>query len=254
MPRHLVRFPALRRRAVLLGAVALFGAAAAFAAPASAQARKSYTFLGLPWGASIEDARARLAKAGFAAVRQADGQQEEFVVSGLHAAITPMDRGRRLVAQGRFAGQPVQLDLAFDGEGRLNHVILTSRYWDGTIPGAKAMVDLATRTVMMLEERYGPAVKRKEDGWVDTALWPRAADGSALGVYVRGTQGFMFSPSYKTAMRVDFVGGRIANTTKIDMPPEGTREPPKPTPLTKEQLRREYEKDPSAPDAPPARR
>jgi len=221
-------------------------AALAFAAPAAAQARKSYNFLDLAWGADIGTARAKLEKAGFRLAKPpVEGHQEEFVVNGMHAAIASVDRGKRLVATGKIAGQPVQIDLAFDKEERLNHVIITSKYWDGTIPGAKQIVDLATRIVMLYEERYGPAIKRKEDGWVDTALWPRAGDGSLLAVYVRGTEGFMFSPSYKTALRVDFVGGKIAETSKIEMPPESEKEPPKPKPLTKEELRKEYQKDPS---------
>lgn len=224
------------------------------AAPASAQARKSYTFFDLEWGASLESTRAKLAKAGFQVTKAVEGQQEEFVVTGLHANIVSVDRGRRLIATGRVAGQPVQIDLAFDKDERLNHVIVTSKYWDGTIRGAKVLVDLATRIVMMYEERYGPAIKRKEDGWVDTAQWPRAGDGSLLAVYVRGTEGFMFSPSYKTALRVDFVGGRVAEKSMIDKPPEADKEPPKPKPLTKEQLRREYERDPSAVEPPPPRR
>jgi hypothetical protein len=240
------------RRWVVTVAV-LAATAVALAAPASAQSRKSYTFLDLGWGSDVEAARAKLAKAGFTVARTVEGQQEEFVVSGLHAQIASVDRGRRLVATGRIAGNPVQVDLAFDKEGRLNHVIVTSKYWDGTIPGAKTLVDLSTRLVMMYEERYGPAIKRKEDGWVDTAQWPKAEDGSLLAVYVRGTDGFMFSPSYKTALRVDFVAGRIAATSKVDQPPEGDKEPPKPKRLTKEQLRKEYMKDPSAVEPPPKR-
>jgi len=239
------------RTALHFAALLLAALAFAAAATASAQARKSYTFLDLSWGADIETARGKLAKAGFQVVKQTEGQQEEFVVKGLHAAVAAVDRGRRVVAQGRLAGQPVQLDLAFDKNEKLNHVIVTSKYWDGTIPGAKAIVDLATRTVMMFEERYGPAVKRKEDGWVDTALWPRAEDGSAIAVYVRGTEGFMFSPSYKTALRIDFAGGQGATAAKIELPPVGEKEPPKPKPLTKDQLRKEYEKDPSHVEPPP---
>jgi len=235
-------------------AAVVLAAALALAAPASAQTRKSYNFLELEWGADIAAARAKLEKAGFRVARgPVEGHQEEFVVAGLHASIAAVDRGKRLIANGRIAGQPVQVDLAFDKEERLNHVIVTSKYWDGTIPGAKTMVDLANRIVMLYEERYGPAIKRKEDGWVDTALWPRAADGSLLAVYVRGTEGFMFSPSYKTALRVDFVGGKVAETSRIEMPPEAEKPLPKPKPLTKEELRREYQKEPSE-FAPPPRR
>ncbi|MCW5771412.1 MAG: hypothetical protein KIT16_07230 [Rhodospirillaceae bacterium] len=222
------------------------------AAPSLAQARKSYTFLGLEWGSSIEDVRAKLAAAGFRlASRPLDGPQPEFVVAGLQAALTTVDRGLRLVANGRFAGQPVRVDLSFGKDERLHHVIVTSQYWDGTIPGARALVDLSTRMVMFYEERYGAALKRKDDGWIDTALWPRAADGSVMAIYVRGVDGFMFSPSYKTALRADFVGGKVAAATKIELPPEPDKEPPKPKPLTKQQLRKEYERDPSAVEPPP---
>lgn len=238
-------------RRTLIGFAAALIAALAFAASAAAQSQKSYTFLDLAWGSDIDAVRAKLARSGFQGIRQAEGPQEEFVVNGLHAAVAAVNRGQRLVAQGRFAGQPVQVDLAFDKEGRLNHVIVTSKYWDGTIPGARVIVDQTMRWVMMFEERYGAATKRKDDGWVDTALWPRAADGSVLAVYVRGTEGFMFSPSYKTALRIDFVGGKAAETTKIELPPEGEKEPPKPKPLTKEQLRKEYRKDPSEVEPPP---
>jgi len=232
----------------------VFAVAGSSAAPAFAQARKSYTFLDMEWGTPLVAARAKLEKAGFRLTKPpVEGEQEEFVVNGLHAAIAAVDRGKRLIASGRFAGQPVQVDLAFDDDERLNHVIITSRYWDGTIPGARVMVDLSTRIVMFYEERYGPAIKRKEDGWVDTALWPSAADGSLLAVHVRGTEGFMFSPSYKTALRVDFVGGKIAERSKIEMPPESEKEPPKPRPLTKEELRKEYEKNPSEFIPPPRR-
>ncbi len=241
-------------RTAALAAFAALGLSVALAAPAAAQSRKSYTFLDLPWGADMETAREKLEKAGFKTAKApVEGHQEEFVVNGLHAVIASVDRGKRLVATGKFAGQPVEVHLAFDKSERLNHVIVTSKYWDGTIPGAKTIVDLATRIVMFYEERFGPAIKRKEDGWVDTALWPRAADGSLLAVYVRGTEGFMFSPSYKTALRIDFVGGKIAATSKIEMPPEPEKPPPKPRPLTKEELRREYQKNPSEFIPPPRR-
>ncbi len=239
--------------AVLLLAGILGVAAGAGTAPAHAQARAPYTFLGMPWGIGIDDARARLERAGFRAARLAEGAQEEFIVQGLHAAIGAIDRGKRLVVRGRLAGVPVQVDLAFGNNDRLGHIIVTSAYWDGTIPGAKTLVDLSTRLVMLNEERYGPARKRKEDGWVDTAIWPRGADGSLLAVYVRGVEGFMFSPSYKTALRMDVVAGTTAASSKVDVGTEPPGPPPRPRPLTKEELRKEYQKDPSAAPPPPAR-
>lgn len=235
-----------------LAAALLICLMAALAPPSAAQARKSYTFLDLAWGSDVDTVRARLQAAGFRiAGPLVEGAQPEFVVAGLLASLASVDRGTRLVANGRIAGQPVRVDLSFGKDQRLNHVIVTSQYWDGTVAGARALVDLSTRLVMLYETRYGAAIKRKDDGWVDTALWPRAADGSLLAIYVRGIDGFMFSPSYKTALRADFVGGRVAATTKIDLPPEADKEPPKPKPLTKQQLRREYERDPSAIEPPP---
>ncbi len=228
---------------------------ALFAGDALAQGAKgSYAFMGLGWGIAAAEARAKLEQAGFRVVRTSDGAQEEFVVNGLHAVITAINRGKRLVATGRLAGQPVTVELAFGDTDQLHHAGVTSRFWDGTIEGAKALVDMSTRVVMLLEEQYGPARKRKEDGWVDTASWARAKDGSLLAVYVRGVEGFMFSPSYKTALRVDFTAGKLpaAAPVPVDPLPEvEAPQPAKPRLLTKEELRKEYQRDPSAIDVPP---
>jgi hypothetical protein len=237
--------------AVLAALLVAFAVLAA-AGPAQALSRKSYTFMGLEWGTSLAAARAQLTRAGFRVEGgPVEGPQPEFAVSGMQASLAAVDRGTRLVAVGRFAGQPIRVDLAFGKEDRLRHVILTSQYWDGTIPGARTLVDLSTRLVMYYEERYGAATKHKGDGWIDTALWPRAADGSELGIFVRGVEGFMFSPSFKTALRVDFVSSRAAAGARIELPPPGYKPPAKPKLLTKEQLRKEYSRNPAEVEPPP---
>ena len=104
---------------------------------------------------------------------------------------------------------------------------------------------------MMYEEEYGPARKRKEDGWIDTASWPRAADGSALPLYVRGVEGFMFSPSYKTALRVDFVGGKLVDFKIQADETDGVVRYPRARTLTKKELYEEHSKDPSTREPPP---
>jgi hypothetical protein len=231
---------------------AVAGAALLFAASsASAQGPKGYSFMGLDWGIAPAEAKTRLEKAGFRIGREAEGAQEEFTVNGLHAAMRNVDHGRRLVATGRFAGQPINLVLAFGKADQLQHVVLTSQYWDGTIPGAKTLIDLATRFVMLYEEEYGPARKRKEDGWIDTASWPRAADGSMLALYVRGVEGFMFSPSYKTALRVDFVSGKLPDFRDPAAETDGVVRYAKPRALTRKELYEQYGKDPSAREPPP---
>jgi hypothetical protein len=218
----------------------------------------SYRLFGLQWGIGADAARARLQQAGFRVVGLSEGPREEFVVRGLHAALAATDRGRRLVANGKIAGQAVTLDLAFGQNDRLHHAGITSRYWDGTVADARALIDLATRLVMLYEETYGPARKRKADGWIDTAIWPRAKDGSSLSIAVRGVEGFMFSPSYKTALKAEFAlgspspVGTEARGAPLPMEKDAAAEQPRPL-MTEKELQKEYQKDPAAIDPPPPR-
>ena len=68
----------------------------------------------------------------------------------------------------------------------------------------------------------GPSSAIPDDARGAALAWRQVVmspDGSLLAVYVRGVEGFMFSPSYKTALRVDFVGGKIAEASRIETPP-----------------------------------
>lgn len=219
------------------GLKALVGAAAGLlvllsGAGASAQQKlaDSYTFVGLAWGSSEADARKHLATRGFRVVGASAGKQREFTVKDLHANYALVDRGRRLIAQGRLVGQPVTVDLVFGANNKLHHVIIKSRDWTGTIVDARTMIRTAEAIVQMYDTQFGESRKTKDDGWIDTAVWPSAKDGSTLTVHTRGVNGFMFSPSYKTAIRVDFFNRRFAGPgSAAAVPtsePSGGNEPP----------------------------
>lgn len=215
-------------------AAAVGAAALMIGLPAAAQQKPvdSYMFQGLAWGMKAVDARKALAKAGFRVVAYTAGKRREFAIDRLHAVYSVLDRGRRLIAVGRFEGYPVTVELAFGKDDRLNHVFLMSSYWNRTVAGARALITQAEKTVVALEKRYGSAKKRTDDRWPDTAYWGNAKDGSALTVHVRGINGFMFSPSYKTAMRIDFAnakfnGGAIAGV-KVDLNSTGWSDGPLP--------------------------
>ena len=225
------------------GKRALFGARAAIVAAAGAvamlagapamaqqQPAASYTFHGLAWGMKSGEAQKSLARAGFKVTGQAIGKRREFTIDRLHAAYAVIDRGKRVIAVGRVEGYPVTVELAFGKNDQLNHVIIMSAYWNRTIPGARAIITQAEKTVASLEKQYGPAKKRIDDRWPDTAYWGSAADGSKLTVHVRGINGFMFSPSYQTAMRIDYFNpklnsGAIAGV-KVDLNATGWSDGP----------------------------
>jgi hypothetical protein len=205
----------LRALVSVRGAMAApIGAAAMMiGAPAMAQQQPvaSYTFSGLAWGMKSADAQKTLARAGFKVTGQAMGKRREFAIDRLHAVHSVIDRGKRVMAVGRFEGFPVNLELAFGKNDQLNHVIIMSSYWNRTIPGARLIIAQAEKTVAALEKQYGPAKKRIDDRWPDTAYWGNSRDGSRLTVHVRGINGFMFSPSYQTAMRIDFAKPPVSN-------------------------------------------
>lgn len=189
-------------RGIIAGAIA--SAAMLIGASAEAQQVQSYQFRNLAWGMKQSDAAKALAAAGFRVTGQAAGKRKEFAIDRLHAVNAVIDRGKRVIAVGSFEGYPVTVELAFGTNDQLNHVIIMSQYWNRTIPGARAIIAQAEKTVASLEKQYGPAKKRIDDRWPDTAYWGNSRDGSKLTVHVRGINGFMFSPSYQTAMRIDY--------------------------------------------------
>lgn len=204
----------LRALAGVRGAMAAALGAAVMMIGTSAMAQQqvaSYTFKGLKWGMGSADAQRALAAAGYKVTGQAMGKRKEFAIDRLHAVNAVIDRGKRVIAVGSYEGYPVTVEMAFGKNDQLNHVYIMSAYWNRTIPGARQIIAQAEKTVAALEKQYGPAKKRIDDRWPDTAYWGNAADGSTLSVHVRGINGFMFSPSYQTAMRIDFANPRFNN-------------------------------------------
>jgi len=204
-----------RLRGATLVAAALAVGAATMVIGGSAQAQQksvdSYVFAGLSWGMKAKDARAVLQRSNFRVAHESAGKQKEFAVDHLHAVYATIDRGKRLTAYGTHEGIPVTVELAFGKNDSLNHVYILSRHWDGTIKGARTMIDNAEKVVKAYEAKFGIAKKRLDDRWPDTAYWGAAKDGSTLTVHVRGVNGFMFSPSYRTAMRIDYANPKLNN-------------------------------------------
>lgn len=221
-------FSAMRRGALL----ALGGLAGLFSiqSGALADSTNTYRFAGLEWGSSPTDVRKHLAKQGFRVVGVVAGPRVEFTMSNFHGRFERNDRGRRMVAIGKLAGERVTVDLVFGDNNKLGRVIVKSGYWDGTIRGARRMIRLAKTLVQMYEDEYGAARKIEDDGWPDTATWRPASDGSRMQLYVRGVDGYMFSPSYKTALRLHFhnpkyadKGNDLVTVTTPKLPPLPTR-------------------------------
>ena len=217
-------------RAAIVGAAGIVAMMAGGSAVAQQSQVASYTFAGLSWGMKAKDAKAALAKAGFKVTGETAGKRREFAIDRLHAVYTTLDRGKRVLATGRLEGYPVTVELAFGKNDSLNHVFIMSNFWNRTIPGARALITQAEKTVAALEKQYGTAKKRIDDRWPDTAYWGNSKDGSTLTVHVRGINGFMFSPSYQTAMRIDYAnpkfnGGQIAGV-RVDLNATGWSDGP----------------------------
>ena len=224
--------------------------------PAQAQVASSYKFMGLDWGMAQKEVRAALAKRRFRVVRYLRGAQKEFTISTFHGVFKRVNRGKRLVAYGRVAGQRVFVDFIFGDNDKLAHVIVKSAWWNRTVRGARKIITLSKTLIEMYAERYGSPKVIQDDGWPDTANWAQAADGSRLHVYVRGEKGFMFSPSYKTGLRVHFFNPRIRSEKSSLMMGGGTLPsqilgpstlarrywPPKPKTLSKEEQEKKDKK------------
>jgi hypothetical protein len=223
------------------------------ASGAQAQNAASYSFAGLAWGSSSKEVAQAMRGKGFRVVGWQNGRRQEFGVNQFHAVMKVEDRGKRMIAVGSMGGQRVTVDLVFGNNDKLGHVIVKSAYWDGTVRGARRMIKMARTIVQMYEELYGPAQKIQDDGWPDTAIWKPARDGSQMSLYVRGMKGFMFSPSYKTALRIHMAhptyndkstsGWMPVNVLKPTVKlPETAARPTLTEKQRKEQLRRMYQK------------
>lgn len=179
---------------------------------------KSYTFQGIEWGTHSAEAKQKLQAAGFRLVRETNGPRPEFLMNNAWAEIKEINRGKRVIATGTMHGEPVEVELVFGIGDKLNHVIVSSVFWNGTLAHAKRIAGLSTKTSQDLEVKHGiAAAKNTPFGFVDTATWRKAEDGSSLTLYTRGTNGMMFYPRDKTQFRVvysneKFLTGAVVQT------------------------------------------
>ncbi len=195
------------RLAAALGAFAAFMLLAA--APAAAFS-ESYAFAGLDWGSPPEVAARQLEAQGFKVDSPVSGARREFVEQNAWGAFEYMDRGKRLVARGLVAGRRVTVDLVFGYNDGLERIIIGAPDWDGTRAGAARMTAFANVLTGQLEDRYGRSYdKRTPFGFIDTARWMPAQDGSRMELYVRGTNGYMFFPKDTTSLRVHIWNDRF---------------------------------------------
>jgi hypothetical protein len=181
-------------------------------------AAETYTFAGLRWGSSPAEVRKALKAQGFSVRRTVKGARRELAENGAWGEWVRKDRGKRLIARGKVGGMRSNVELVFGSNNRLQRVIVSWRDWNGTIPHATRLTKVATAVTKQLESQYGRSNERRDPfGWIDTAKWLPAADGSGMEVIIRGTNGMMFYPGDKTGVRMNFwnakYGGRGGTQT-----------------------------------------
>lgn len=188
--------------------------AGALLLPSFAAAEKGYTFQSIEWGTSSTEAKQKLQAAGFRLVREVNGPRPEFLMNNAWAEIKEINRGKRVIATGTMNGEPVEVELVFGTGDKLNHVIVSSVFWNGTLAHAKRLAGLSTKTSQDLEAKHGAAASKNTPfGFVDTATWRKADDGSSLVMYTRGTNGMMFYPRDKTQFRVVYSNEKFQTGT-----------------------------------------
>ena len=174
-----------------------------------AQAADSYTFAGLRWGSSPKEVTSTLKSRGFKVRRTVRGPQRELTENGAWGKWVKRDRGKRMIAIGKVGGLRTNVELVFGRNNALQRVIVRWRDWNGTIPHAKRLTKAATVVTKQLEGQYGRSNERRDPfGWIDTARWLPAQDGSRMELIVRGTNGMLFYPGDRTGVRLHFWNAR----------------------------------------------
>ena len=92
------------RFAVLIGALAAVSIGMMGLAT-HAVAAGSYTFAGLEWGSSAEDAIKHMRSKGFKVGKPKSGPATEFAAMNMWLDIRKVDRGKRVSAKGKYQGQ-----------------------------------------------------------------------------------------------------------------------------------------------------
>jgi len=197
------------RKAFRLSALGAIAAGALVASTGIVQAAESYPFAGLRWGSSPAQAKRTLAARGFKVSRVVKGPQRELAENGAWGQWVKRDRGKRMIASGKVGGMKTDVELVFGRNNSLQRVIVRWPDWNGTIPHAKRLTHMATAVTRQLEGQYGRSSERRDPfGWIDTARWLPAEDGSRMELIVRGTNGMLFYPGDRTGVRLHFWNAR----------------------------------------------
>lgn len=169
------------------------------------QAAETYTFAGLRWGSSPKEVKKVLKSRGFAVRRVVKGPQRELAENGAWGKWVRRDRGKRMIARGKVGGLRTNVELVFGRNDALQRVIVRWPDWNGTIPHAKRLTKTANAVTKQLEGQYGRSNERRDPfGWIDTARWLPANDGSRMELIVRGTNGMLFYPGDRTGVRLHY--------------------------------------------------
>jgi len=193
----------------------------------------SYTFNGLIWGSSPEDAAKALREKGFKISKPKTGPATEYARMDAWLDIRRVDRGKRMTAKGKYLGETVFVDLVFGFNNQLERVHVRTALWDQTQKGGARMTKAADKLADHLEREFGTANEKSDPyGYVDTAAWGHANDGSTMEMFMRGTEGFMFYPPHKTVLTISFSNPRygadaaaIASTSSGEAYPVGHQAP-----------------------------
>jgi len=197
------------RKTFRFSALGVIAAGALVAWTGIVQAAESYTFAGLRWGSSPAQAKRVLQSRGFKVTRVVKGPQRELAENGAWGEWVKRDRGKRMVASGKVGGLKTDVELVFGRNDALQRVIVRWPDWNGTIPHAKRLTNMANVVTKQLEGQYGRSNERRDPfGWIDTARWLPAEDGSRMELIVRGTNGMLFYPGDRTGVRLHFWNAR----------------------------------------------
>jgi len=197
------------RKTFRFSALGALAAGALVAWTGIVQAAETYTFAGLRWGSSPAQAKKVLKARGFKVSRVVKGPQRELAENGAWGKWVKRDRGKRMVARGKVGGLKTDVELVFGRNNSLQRVIVRWPDWNGTIPHAKRLTKTANAVTKQLEGQYGRSNERRDPfGWIDTARWLPAEDGSRMELIVRGTNGMLFYPGDRTGVRLHFWNAR----------------------------------------------
>lgn len=173
--------------------------------------KSSYSVAGLRWGASPSEVEKTLKSQGFRMSKAKPGAALEYTMMVSWLDQRRVDRGKRMVAKGKFLGSRVTLDLVFGRNDRLERISMKAAEWDGSTRSAKQMVASAKTFHEHLVKANGREAKKEDPyGFVDLAQWAQARDGSRMVLFIRAKEGFMFFPNHKTVLVVNLWNDKYA--------------------------------------------